>query len=948
MTSKSGHIQAEAVSADSVLLLDVLRGVLDRCGGQRWLIRPDQAWCSVISPTGVPRKHGWKLHVSATPLSAPLVLARVAEVLVRRGCSFKFATDIARVIQLVSPHQDRGAGGKFITVYPRDDEQIRVLAAELDRATVDQAGPRILSDRQVRPGSLVHYRYGEFTNDAVFTDEGLFDSRMVGPDRSEVKDERHPWFSPPVWAVPPFPEPAVAAKAPGTAILLGGRFRVTGALRHSNKGGVYQAVDERDGRKVVIKQARAHVGAALDGSDVRDLLRHEARMLELLAPLSVFPAAVALFEEQGDLFLAEEEISGTTSDDWAASRDQGNQLRTDDVIRIAGQLVQAVRSVHEAGLVLCDLKPGNIIITPDNEVRLIDAEVIAEQGQQRVRGYTIGFAAPEFLDNSSKRQGPQTPADCFSLGVTLFCLASGGLEAHWVSGRPGAPRSSADRQRLLSQIAADRTVLLPLAELIVGLTEADPDQRWTLDQAEKFLASLPQPHTAGVLPAGGLMPADGLDRLLADGMEHLRQGMAPHELDLWRSSLTRLRYDPCDAWRGASGVLATLTRAARSLEDPSLRAIVAQTAAWIDERLFDIPRILPGLCFGRAGTAWALHEAGRLLEDDRLTSRAVKLANLLPTNGPNPDVAFGLSGAGLARLYLWQATGDTDLLRGALDCAESVLEATQRSGADWLWPVSVPVASSSHVGQYNSYGFAHGVAGTATFLLAAAQAAVAEPAGTSTGQAERLIQAAIGAGDTLLRGANLDQPTAVWPTIAGGSDFRRGAGQLQWCNGQAGIGTFLIRLWVATGQQRFADMAIQCAPIAADDWAVSMGACCGLSGAGHFLLDLAEFTSDNRFHARAEQMATAIYAQAGTADLRVTCPPENGYAYAEGTAGVLDFLLRLRHGGPRPWLPEIHPMSPRIAAQRQDNAARHQRPIRRHINREWEIANDKMREVKIV
>jgi hypothetical protein len=109
MTSKSGHIQVKAVSADSVLLLDVLRGVLDRCGGQRWLVRLDQAWCSVSSPTGVSRKHGWKVHVSATPLSAPLVLARAAEVLVRHGCSFKFGTDIACVLQLVSPPQDRGA-----------------------------------------------------------------------------------------------------------------------------------------------------------------------------------------------------------------------------------------------------------------------------------------------------------------------------------------------------------------------------------------------------------------------------------------------------------------------------------------------------------------------------------------------------------------------------------------------------------------------------------------------------------------------------------------------------------------------------------------------------------------------------------------------------------------------------------------------------------------------
>jgi len=55
-------------------------------------------------------------------------------------------------------------------------------------------------------------------------------------------------------------------------------------------------VDERDGTTVVVKQARAHVGAMLDGTDVRDRVRAEAKMLETLAPLLLAPAMVELFE----------------------------------------------------------------------------------------------------------------------------------------------------------------------------------------------------------------------------------------------------------------------------------------------------------------------------------------------------------------------------------------------------------------------------------------------------------------------------------------------------------------------------------------------------------------------------------------------------------------------------------------------------------------------------
>src|SRR6185369_6516703 len=88
---------ADRVSADAVLLLDIVQAALLRGGAHRWLVQPTDAWCAVHPPSGLTRRHGWKLHLSATPLSAPLVLARAAEVLVRHRCPFKFAADVARV-----------------------------------------------------------------------------------------------------------------------------------------------------------------------------------------------------------------------------------------------------------------------------------------------------------------------------------------------------------------------------------------------------------------------------------------------------------------------------------------------------------------------------------------------------------------------------------------------------------------------------------------------------------------------------------------------------------------------------------------------------------------------------------------------------------------------------------------------------------------------------------
>ncbi|BCB78861.1 hypothetical protein Pflav_052710 [Phytohabitans flavus] len=478
-------------AADAHLLVDLVHAVLARHERPGWTVEPAPEWCRVRPPSTVARPHGWKLHVAATPLSAPLVLARSAELLVGHGCAFKFGTDIARVAALVDGRYDRAAAGKFITCYPRDDAQFRAVAADLHRATDGLPGPRILSDRQFEPGSLVHFRYGEFVAVRVFTDDGTFRTRMAGPDGTQIEDERRPWFSPPDWAGSPFPGPAVAAAAAPESVLLGGRFRVRGAIRHANKGGVYRALDERDGARVVVKQARAHVGSTLDGSDVRDLLRTEARMLDLLTPLGVAPAVVALFTEQDDLFLAEEELPGTPLSGWIRDLADGGTPAPPDAMAMAGRLVDLVSIVHSAGLVIRDFKPGNVMVGTAGAVKLIDAEFVAAAGEQCRAAGTPGFLAPEVwaAGRQGRRLTAAPQADLYSLGVTLFCALTA-LPAAWVSGQPAAPPSDADLEQVLARIAADHPVLDAFIPLIAGLAAAEPEHRWSLPRAQEYLEGM--------------------------------------------------------------------------------------------------------------------------------------------------------------------------------------------------------------------------------------------------------------------------------------------------------------------------------------------------------------------------------------------------------------------------------------------------------------------------
>ncbi|MCZ4608221.1 class IV lanthionine synthetase LanL [Streptomyces sp. Lzd4kr] len=898
MIASEGN-ESIANAADS-LLLDVVRGVLNRGGGQRWTVRPTKPWCYVMPQVKVQRLHGWKLHVSATPLSAPLVLARAAEALVDLQCSFKFATDIRRVRELVGVWYDRGGAGKFITAYPRDDDQFRAVAERLDRVTRGLPGPRILSDKPLRQESLVHYRYGGFSPDRVFTDDGSFEARLTDPHGNEVKDERRAWYSPPAWVTSPFPEESEFYSAVPESVLLGGRFVVKTAIRHANKGGVFRAIDQRDGTSVIIKQARAHVGSLLDGTDARDRLRDEADMLDTLQPLNVVPGKRTLFHEQGDLFLVEDLVPGTTLATWANDRAKAGGPSTADAVAMAQRLIALVGRVHEAGFVIRDIKPANVMLLPTGELQLIDVEHVVVEGQPSRPIGTTGFMAPEVVVAARDRSRPaaQREWDYYSLGASLFFLATA-LAPIWGGGRESTRPDPGELRATLAQLSMTYPALAALTQVILGLTEERPENRWALDRAQE--------HLTGSSPSTGFaqvalrLGAAQQERLLTDGLRQLSDSMTPDADHLWKPERRAADNDVCCAQTGAAGPLSVLTQAARLCDaEGNFRDTVARAAAWVDRRLFTIPRLLPGLYFGRAGTAWALHDAAVLLDDEAMAARALDLARKLPERGPSPDITHGLAGAGLAHIQLWNASAEPDLLQRALRYGDSLLAMAHRSGDDWSWPT--PDGIDSKLAGNHTHGFAHGTAGVGAFLLALGDVAAAE--GDVTTRAHRYQDAALAAGHTLARAAHRTDEGTWWPIVVGVEQAtpRRG---LHWCNGAAGIGSFLLRLGAATQDQTFTDLAVEAATHSLKFlWREPAGACCGLAGIGHLLLDLSDHTKDEAHRHRAEEIANVIHAQRFIVDGRhLTHPATGPYDQGSGMAGVLGFLLRLHHGGPRPWMP---------------------------------------------
>ena len=109
-----------------------VRRSVEALPGQQWECRADNRWLYVVPSGGIGREQGWKLHVSGTVLSAEEILTRVLPVLFSSGCAFKVTRDLAFLESLCGTNASRESAGKFITVYPSDDEACGALAAELD------------------------------------------------------------------------------------------------------------------------------------------------------------------------------------------------------------------------------------------------------------------------------------------------------------------------------------------------------------------------------------------------------------------------------------------------------------------------------------------------------------------------------------------------------------------------------------------------------------------------------------------------------------------------------------------------------------------------------------------------------------------------------------------------------------------------------------------------
>jgi lantibiotic modifying enzyme len=241
-------------------------------------------------------------------------------------------------------------------------------------------------------------------------------------------------------------------------------------------------------------------------------------------------------------------------------------------------------------------------------------------------------------------------------------------------------------------------------------------------------------------------------------------------------------------------------------------------------------------------------------------------------------------------VYLWRATGDARLAERVRAAADTLVAAATGDSGALCWPIPGGLRSTL-VGEIY-HGYAHGTAGIGDFLLAAG-AASGERRYTDLGRA---------AAATLVATAVVRDGSARWP-LGPRTTALGGAG---WCTGASGIGGFLLRAWQATGDAQYLRLARAAAvTVHRARGRDNTAACHGIAGSGQFLLELAAALDEPRYREWAGDLAAVLAARSVRRGAYLLVPDETGCGvvadYGVGLAGVLAFLVRLRHGGPAPW-----------------------------------------------
>jgi len=262
-----------------------------------------------------------------------------------------------------------------------------------------------------------------------------------------------------------------------------GRYRVDGVIGRGAMGMVYLAHDEGIDRRVALKTIHRRLLEGTDGAEWLERFRREVRA----AGRCLHPNIVTVFEygeQDGVPYIVMEYVQGRELREYLKER---QPMPLTNAVAVIVQVLHALGHAHASGVIHRDVKPGNIILLADGQVKVTDFGIARMESTEGITQYGMTVGTPSYMapEQFGGREADRR-ADLYAAGVVLFELLTGV--------RPYTGRSAGDLMyQVLNEPPRRATVLNPslpaeLETLFDRALAKRPAERF--QDAAEFVAAL--------------------------------------------------------------------------------------------------------------------------------------------------------------------------------------------------------------------------------------------------------------------------------------------------------------------------------------------------------------------------------------------------------------------------------------------------------------------------
>ncbi len=248
-----------------------------------------------------------------------------------------------------------------------------------------------------------------------------------------------------------------------------GHFQLESPIGRGGMGAVYRALDTSLERYVAVKVMKP--GNSVTETQIANMLREAVAQARLNHPNVVTIYYVGRHEEEP--FLAMELVDGPT----VADKIKDGSLGYSQVIHIALQVVDALEHAQLFGIIHADIKPNNLLVSRDHQVKLSDfglARMTETDGEGHPIAGTPGYLAPELIDGKPV----SIQSDMYALGVALFEMLFGRMPFQLSGNTLKQQLQSHKTARIEFPVPWPKPVPLEFAKLIERLLAKDPRDRF--------------------------------------------------------------------------------------------------------------------------------------------------------------------------------------------------------------------------------------------------------------------------------------------------------------------------------------------------------------------------------------------------------------------------------------------------------------------------------------